>query len=79
MFILTYIKAWGILMTPILYAWLFVWMTITGYFSKLSEKGSDILMLVFFISTILLVIGVSVWCWYVAGDVLNFFSGLKGE
>lgn len=79
MFILTYIKAWGILMTPISYVWLFVWMAITGYFSKLSEKGSDTFALVFFISTILLVIGVSVWCWYIAGDVLNFFSGLKGE
>ena len=83
MFILTYIKAWGILVPPIFCAWLFICMIIRNFFLKgeyiMPEKRSNILTLAFCISTILFVIGVSIWCWYIAGDVLNFFSGLKGE
>lgn len=88
MFILTYIIAWGIVMPPIFYAWLSVWMIIKDYFSKwdgfrgeyiLPEKYRKILAPAFAITTALLIIGVSIWCWYIADDVLKFFSGLKGE
>ena len=88
MFVLVYIIAWGMIISPALYAWLFVWVIIKGYFSKkdgfrgeyiLPEKISRILIPIFAITTILFVIGVSVFCWYIADDVLNFFSGLKGE
>ena len=88
MFILTYIKAWGFLVPPIFCAWLFICMIIRNFFLKwdsvrgeyiMPEKRSNILTLAFCISTILFVIGVSIWCWYIADDVLKFFSGLKGE
>ena len=88
MFILTYIKAWGILMTPILSIWLIAWSLIKVHFSKwdgfrgeyiLPEKYRKILAPAFAITTALLIIGVSIWCWYIADDVLKFFSGLKGE
>ena len=88
MFILTYIKAWGILMTPILSIWVIAWSLIKVYFSEwntalgdyvLPEKNYNIIMPIYGILTALLIIGVLIWCWYIAGDVLNFFSGLKGE
>ena len=34
MFILTYIKAWGILMTPILSIWVIAWSLIKVHFSE---------------------------------------------
>lgn len=88
MFILTYIKAWGILMTPILSIWVIAWSLIKVHFSKwdttmgdyiLPEKNYNIIMPIYGVLTALLIISVSIWCWYIAGDVLNFFSGLKGE
>ena len=88
MFVLVYIIAWGTIISPALYAWLSVWMIIKDYFSKwdgfrgeyiLPEKYRKILAPAFAITTALLIIGISIWCWYIADDVLNFFRGLKGE
>ena len=88
MFVLTYIKAWGILMTPILSIWVIVWSLIKVHFSEwnsplkeyvLPEKYYNIIMPIYAITTALLFIGVSIWCWYIADDVLKFFSDLKGE
>ena len=88
MFILTYTKAWGILMTPILSIWVIVWSLIKVHFSEwntalrdyvLPEKNYNIIMPIYGVLTALLIIGVSIWCWYIADDVLKFFSGFKGE
>lgn len=75
-------------MTPILSIWLIAWSLIKVHFSKwnttlneyvLPEKNYNIIMPIYGVLTALLTIGVSVWCWYIADDVLKFFSGLKGE
>ena len=44
MFILTYIKAWGILVPPIFCAWLFICMIIRSFFLKWDSVRGEYIM-----------------------------------